>query len=381
MAPGTERDPFTFKRRIVKAAALACAALTFAGIKPSYSASDAFSLEGAGINSSAGLVADPAVAQAEMTELNDLGGHTAEISIPYTQGGVDVKNDRIAICNNVNAATAAGEDIVLRDQDHYRNGDLGYMPSTAHEFQKLYTRDIALIETLVGPNGCAKNLKNIYYSPINEPDNPLFNKGQAEGPRHFVNLYLYLNHLLPKEAKERGLNLQIMIGELAQRNAISFLKDVKQVMIDENVTGSMLGSVNSVHYYFNGRDANYNNSANHYLMSVKQVLEDTFGHMDTWLTEVGEISTIPASMSAHYKPLPASIKPVSPEQQGQDISNLMFIAAKNGIKRVLNWGMQDDGTILRTGLIYNDASTATSGTQKASFSLVQQAIQELVPQK
>lgn len=380
MAP-RDRDPFLFKRRAVRLTALASIALALAAVKPNSSASDPFVLEGVGINSSAGLVDDPSVAQAEMAELDALGGRTIEISVPYTRGGADVKNDKIRICNDVNAALAAGDEIVIRDADHYQNGRLGFMPATAHDFQKLYTRDIALIETLVGPNGCAKDLKELYYSPLNEPDNHLFNNDQTEGPLHFVNLYLYLNHLLPKEALERGLNLRIMIGELAQRNALPFLKDVKQVMAEQDVTGSDMGSVDAVHYYFNGRDANVSTSADAYLRSVKQALNDTFGKMDTWLTEDGAISTIPSSMAQHYAPLPHSIKPVSPEQQGEDISNLMYLAAKNGIKRVLNFELQDDGSKLRTGLIYNNASTATNATHKASFSIVQRTVQQLVSQK
>jgi len=369
--------------RVLKYVAPAMAALALSGIRPSSSTGDAFHLEGAGINSSAGLVADPTIAQAEMTKLNELGGDTVEISIPYTQGGVDVINDQLDICNVVNAAVSAGKDIVLRDQDHFRNGDLGYVPSSATQLFHLYTRDIALVETLVGPNGCAKGLKNIYYSPGNELNNPSpqFNPDQADAPEQFVNLYRYLNHLLPKEAAERGLKLQIVIGELAQRNAVTFLTDVKQIMISEGLTGSMLGSVNSIHYYFNGGDANSAQSADNYLKVVKTALNDTFGSMDSWVTEAGEISTVPTSMLGRYTPLPSSIKPVSPEQQGKDISSFMFDAAKRGFTMVLNEQMQDDGTNLRTGLIYNDSLSVTDGTEKASFEIVQNAIKQLVSQK
>lgn len=380
-APRLARHNRRPTRRTIKYLAPLVAAIALAGVEASHSASDSFTLEGAGINSSAGLVTDPTVAQAEVSKLDELGGNTIEITIPYTQGGVDIKHDQVAICNDVNAAVTASKDIVLRDADHFRNRSLGYVPATASELNRLYSRDVALIDTLVGPNGCAKDLKHLYYSPLNEPNNDRFNHNQAEAAQHFVNLYSYINRLLPPVAEQNGLDLEIVVGELAQRTAIPFLKEVKKIMVAEHITGTMLGNLVAVHYYFNGQDADPSNSAEHYLQAITQASNQTFNKMSVWVTEVGEISKIPSSLSSHYAKLPSSIKPVSPEQQGQDIGQFMFDAAAVGVKRVLNFELQDDGTALRTGLIYNSTSTPVGGQTKASFAIVQGDIQQLVPQK
>lgn len=372
------------KLRVPLALAAIIGGSAVSGYFPSSSSSEAYFLQGAG--ATVGLTRNLQTAQAEMSSLDQLGANTVEIVIPLTQGGADIKNDAADICQDVNAALDSGKTIVLRDDDRYRNGRRGYVPTTAHQLNWLYTRDMNLIYTLKGEdgnNGCAPRLDHVYYSPFNELNNRKFNTNQADAPSQFVNGYRYLNQLLPKEALERNLALDIVIGELAQKNMISFIKRVDDEMSHEKITGDQLGSVVAIHYYYNGLDAIGTMPASQYLLKSSKALQDTFGNLDQWVTEVGEITTVPSSIRAHYSKLPANIKPVSPEQQGQDITQFMQLAAKNGFKVVLNTLLQDDGSILRTGLEYHASSTSTpvGGTPKISYSMVGSGIKRLVPQK
>jgi hypothetical protein len=101
------------------------------------------------------------------------------------------------------------------------------------------------------------------------------------------------------------------------------------------------------------------------ILRISRLVRSIYGpDVQLWYTEVGAISTIPAEESQGYEPLPHRFVPMSIRAQGQFYVSFLRAAACLGVARVLLWHRADDGTEMRTGLVY------LSGHPKPSYDSV-----------
>ena len=332
------------------------------------------SLEAAGFNSGRVWVTDRAEAEAEADRIVSLGGKIIRVASPYTQGGANIDNDAERLCVMAEVATEKKLDVMVSFEGRFRkDAKLGYIATIASEKQKFLTANIDMLNTLYGENGCAEKPGLFTISFVNEPNNPLFVRSQYVNgewavPEQVVSLYEYMYSRMHKEADKLSLNLQIIGGELRQRNAIAFIRKMGDVIHERKIISPIMDEFGQ-HLYLNGPDAENYESVFDTALQIQKAVKDNVGDIDMSVTELGAISdTQPGKEQYYDDKLPPHIKPVSEIAQGHFYHKFMDFAACNGIKRVLFFHVVDDRSILRTGLYRPDLS------KKRGKGIVQEAI-------
>lgn len=359
------------KEKIAQPLAVLTALGAFALAAPAKSSQEAAtSLQGVGFSTNRVWVNNRAEAQVEAERITAVGSNTLRIANPYTRGGASVDNDAQRLCNTAQVAAENHLDLVISMEGRYKDGELGYIPTTAGEKQRYLTALVNMIHTLYGENGCADKPSSLSISLFNEPNNPLFLRnqyvnGEWVAPKQVVALYQYAYGRLHQEAETLGLNFRVVAGELRQRGARRFLQRMAEIIKEQKI--EKWTDALSIHYYANGADADTSQSADEYLKQMSSLLDDKFGLVEKWVTEVGGISEIPPRLKYRYtKKKAPNIKPLSAKEQGKFYSDFIKNATCRKFARVLIFHYEDDGTILSTGLKYK------KGKPKASLPVVQQ---------
>lgn len=342
-------------------------------------------LQGVGFSTNKVWVENSGEAHAEAQRVTDVGSNTIRIANPYTRGGISVHNDLKRLCNTANVAAQNDLDLIISWEGRYQNKELGYIPTTASEKRKYLTAIINMMDQLYGDQGCAQSPPSLNISLFNEPNNPLFLRnqyinGEWVAPKQVISLYEYSYGRLHQKAESLGLNFRIIAGELRQRDAGKFLRRMAEIVKEQKIKNK-IADVMSYHYYANGPDAQSSQAAVEYIQRLNLTIDEGFGYMEKWITEVGAITTVPASLKKHYTKKKASTrKPLTPREQGVFYRDFYRIAACNGIKRVINFHYSDDGGILTTGVAYKPKRNKPA-IKKASYPIVQQSFNEALTGK
>jgi hypothetical protein len=317
-----------------------------------------------------------AVADAEAGRIRDSESDIIDLRNPYTEGGAENDNNRNRVCIGINSALDHGLTPKITIESHYRDGRLGYIPTTPNARWRYLTGAVNLFQSLVGENGCAKRLKKLYFSPFNEPNNDVFLKNQVVNgewlaPEYYTELLAYVYPRLHAEANQLGLDLSIVGGDLAQYNSAGFIQRMKKVVLAKKIKGPLM-DIYGQHFYINGPDDVDGQSLLNNILQMKQTVYDSFGNISIWYDEVGAISMTPKHKRNQYtEELSASLKPLRAELQGIFYENALRIAVCQKIGAFLIFHYTDDGKRLRSGVAYPDS------TPKPSQPVVEQAFHEV----
>jgi hypothetical protein len=237
-----------------------------------------------------------------------------------------------------------------------------------------------MVTRVIGPNGCAKDLPVLYIAPSNELNNELFDEGQFpaspnwQAPIDAIRLNSYVYPRLHALAQALGKTIEIVGGELDQNFAERFLNRTAAFIRSHHYDQPQM-DIFGEHLYVQKARPDSQAIALRNILRIRQKVRAAYGaKMPLWYTEVGAISTVPTGESQGYAPLPHALVPMSAEAQGRFYIGFVRAAACLGVARVLLWHMVDDGTEMRTGLVY------LSGRPKTSYSRVVPVLKQVSAQ-
>ncbi len=291
------------------------------------------------------------------------------------------KEDLIPLCTAAALASAKHFDLLARTEIRKADGYFGFVPRSDMELAAFEAALEDMVTKVIGPNGCAKDLPGLYVAPSNELNNELFDEGQFptgpnwQAPIDAVRLNSYVYPRLHALAQALGKTIKIVGGELDQNFAERFLKRTAAFMRSRHWDQPQM-DIFGEHLYVQRARPDSRFIAYRNILRITTRVRAIYGaKMPVWYTEVGAISAIPADESQGYEPLPHPLVPMSVEAQGQFYVAFLRAAACLGVARVLLWHMVDDGTEMRTGLVY------VSGRPKVSYGRVVPFIKQVSTQK
>jgi hypothetical protein len=328
-------------------------------------------LEGVGFADTHITFTEPGVAAAAADRDLQAGADTIAVTFPVTAnvGRID-DEDLTHLCVAAGLASDKHFELLARAEIRKADGYFGFVPRSETELATFEAALEDMVTRVIGPNGCAKDLPALYIAPSNELNNELFDQGQYpmsrnwQAPVDAIRLNSYVYPRLHALAESLGKTIKIVGGELDQNFAERFLKKTAAFMKKHHFDRPQMDIFGEHLYVQKARPDSpfvvYRN-----IRRIMDRVRAAYGpDMPVWYTEVGAISTIPADESQGYVPLPHSLVPMSVEAQGQFYVRFLRAAACLGVARVLLWHIVDDGTEMRTGLLY------LSGRPKTSYGRV-----------
>jgi hypothetical protein len=340
----------------------------------SYESPSAPGLELVGYNTNKIWVTDEQTAGQEAESIAASGANAVRIQEPYTQGGAEVNNDLLRLCTAARVAYKNHLQLIITMVGHYRNGELGFMPTAAAEQQRYVTAVDNMMWDLAGDDhGCVPEQKNLIIGAFNEPDNPLYNSnqyvnGKWVAPQNEVNLLSYAYPRVKAEAAKNGLNADVTFvgGDLASpsvnRNNMAFIKRMAEIIRAKNLSNPIMDMF-ALHWYANTSSTSPSAPNNYFgpgaVVAVKTYINP---NMPVIYDELGAFSATPKTKERQYKVrLPASIKPFPAYAQGDFYRNFINDATCAGADGILIYHQDDDpGDVLRTGVGFPDGSPKES---------------------
>jgi hypothetical protein len=346
------------------------------------SANKKASLEGVGFADTHITFTEPGVAEAAADRDVQAGAGTIAMSFPVTADVGRITDDDLShVCVAAGLASTKHFDLLARVEIRKPDGYFGFVPRTEDELATFEAALEDMVMRVIGPNGCASKLRSLYIAPSNELNNELFDEGQYPTSRNWqapidaIRLNSYVYPRLHALADALGKTIRIVGGELDQNFAERFLKRTAAFIRSHHFDQPQM-DVFGQHLYVQKGRAKKQFVPFRNIQRIMSRVRAAYGpKMPVWYTEVGAISTIPADESDGYTPLPHSLVPMSVDAQGRFYVNFLRSAACLGVARVLLWHMVDDGTEMRTGLLY------LSGRPKTSYSRVVPVLQQVTDQQ
>jgi hypothetical protein len=349
------------------------------------SANKTASLEGVGF-ADTDIMVDPVDLPGKAAAAADrdlqAGADTIAVKFSVTANvGRIAKEDLIPLCTAAALASAKHFDLLARTEIRKVDGYFGFVPRSDVELAAFEAALEDMVTKVIGPNGCAKDLPVLYVAPSNELNNELFDEGQFptglnwQAPIDAVRLNSYVYPRLHALAQALGKTIKIVGGELDQHFAERFLKRTAAFMKSRHWNLPQMDVFGEHLYVARARPDSRFIAYRNVLRITTRVRAIYGAKMPVWYTEVGAISTIPAGESQGYAPLPHPLVPMGVEAQGRFYVAFLRAAACLGVARVLLWHMVDDGTEMRTGLVY------VSGRPKVSYGRVVPFMKQVSTQK
>ena len=330
-----------------------------------------------GFNTNKVFVNDFVAADAEAAAVAATGANTIRIQVPYTQGGAEVKNDVLRLCNAARATYNHGLHLEITMVGYDKDASLGYMPSTISENRKMETAISHMMWSLAGDTnkdgsgGCVPEQKNLRIGFFNEANNETFDPNQTVNgkwvaPRQLASLMRYLYPRLHKEALKPGLNVYLTLvgGDLAttaRNRPVQFIKELATYMNSDKESQLPMDAF-AVHSYANGYDGTSVFDGSQKSVRLGKVIYEirkNFGaDMPIYLNEVGAISATPSSKENKYEVrLPASVFGFNGQGQADFYQQSLRESACAGIEEMSIFYLKDDPyDQLRTGIKYPDGS-------------------------
>lgn len=339
-------------------------------------------LEGVGFADTHITFTEPGVAEAAADRDVQAGAGTIAMSFPVTANVGRITDDDLShVCIAAGLASTRHFDLLARVEIRKPDGYFGFVPRTEAELATFEAALEDMVTRVIGPNGCARRLKSLYIAPSNELNNELFDEGEYPTSRNWqapvdaIRLNSYVYPRLHALGDALGKTIRVVGGELDQNFAERFLKRTAAFIRSHHFKQPQMDVFGQHLYVQKGRSRKQFVPFRNIQRIMGKVRAAYGPKMPLWYTEVGAISTVPPVESAGYAPLPHSLVPMSVAAQGRFYVNFLRAAACLGVARVLLWHMVDDGTEMRTGLMY------LSGREKPSYDRVVPVMQQITDQQ
>lgn len=339
-------------------------------------------LKNVGYNTNEVWNTDLEAAEDAAKRAKESGATEVRIFHPFTNGGKDIMHDVDRTCNAAKAAYDNGLELMITIEGHYRDGEVGFMPTRASEERQYVTTVSDLMGKLADDNaGCLPEQKNLTIGFFNEPNNKTFDRNQYIGdrwasPGDTVSLMAYAYPKLHEIAARPNLNINLRLvgGDLSSgisSRAIDFINEMGAYVKQKKIKGPIMDEF-AMHFYVNGSGSDADERASRNLAKTKAALKHNFGKTELIYDEVGAFSDTPSDKEGLYNiQVPPKIKPLPGDGQGEFYSWFVQQAACEGVKSVLIFHETDDpNDYLRTGDRY------PNGTLKSGANILIKAFQD-----
>lgn len=336
-------------------------------------------------------VADPLVADAHMQAIVDAGFNSVRIFVPYTRGQAELFNDALSLCSAAMAAQKYNTTLFITVVGFKKTDDgvfvPGLYPQTASAQQKFITTLVAYAYNLAGPNGCAKDVHDVYFSVLNEVNTPTYFRPQKTkdgswvAPGEYIRLLARVFSAMKTAAvqisQERtkadgvevNINIYVIAGELAaSHDPLGFIRAMCVAKSQQQIYG-LVWDMFGFHPYPGGQigvdgAAQLNLALQACGQPVTPLLYSEFGLQ----------TPVPANLSFLYSGTENSRLIVSEDQQAELFHQALATAVcQPNVMGFFNFHLFDDQSLTdwQSGLYYADRVT-----KKSSYDSVRQSVMD-----
>ena len=349
-------------------------------------------------------VPDETEAEKVAENMADSGVNAFEIYQPLSPGqGAEIINDAPRTCAAVKAGDKYGLTpfitmIGSKKRDKKPNKPASaYAPVTVSDYRRFADTIGALIWTLSGPNGCAKNVHNINVGILNEINSPYFYPQEFDDPddsagAHYENMleYIYprakqsaieVTEALkqasenPDEVEPITVNL-IAANFASNHNLLGTLTDMGETKLKNSYFGKSFDTL-GVHPYMENSSVPPNTPhPNGRVIGIadydklRPLINKYFGNVPVLYSEFG-IETRTPKDKPYTGKVPLSVKPVSELVQADYWSRAIgLVACQENVEGIFNFLRKDDWSL---NLGWQSGFYFADGTPKTSLPVFRQA--------